>query len=59
MIRLQVHAVAASVGRLALDPAVSAFLSGFELALLVAAATLAAAGLVGLLGLRNLPGPAD
>jgi hypothetical protein len=54
----QVHAVAASVGRLALDPAVSSFLRGFALALLLAGATLAAAGLVGFLGLRHLPRPA-
>ena len=54
----QVHAVAASVGQLAHDPAVSSFLSGFELALLLAGATLAAAGLVGFLGLRHLPSPA-
>jgi hypothetical protein len=54
----QVHAVAASVGRLALDPAVSSFLRGFGLALLLAGATLTAASLVGFLGLRHLPSPA-
>ncbi len=54
----QVHAVAASVGRFALDPAVSSFHRGFELALLLASATLAAASLVGFLGLRHLSSPA-
>ena len=47
----QVHAAAAFVGRLALDPAKSSFLRGFALALLLAGAILATAGLVG------LPGP--
>jgi hypothetical protein len=55
----QVHVVAASVGRLALDPAKSSFLRGFALALLLAGATLAVAGLVGFLGLRHLPSPAS
>ncbi len=54
----QVHAVAAAVGRSALDPAVSSFLRGFGLALLLAGAILTAAGLAGFLGLRHLPGPA-
>ncbi|HEY1644666.1 MAG TPA: MFS transporter [Streptosporangiaceae bacterium] len=53
----QVHAVAASLGRLALDPATASFLGGFELALLLAAAAMAAAGLLGFLGLRHLSGP--
>ena len=53
----QVHAVAAFVGRLALDPAESSFLRGFRVALLLAGATLAAAGLVGFLGLRHLASP--
>ncbi len=55
----QVHAAAAFVGRLALGPAESSFHRGFELALLLAAATLAAAGLVGFLGLRHLASPAS
>ncbi len=55
----QIHAAAASVGRLALDPAKSSFLRGFALALLLASAILAAAGLVGFLGLRHLPSPAS
>ena len=54
----QVHAVTASVGRLALDPAVASFLRGFELALLLAGAILAAAGLLGFIGLRHLRSPA-
>ena len=54
----QVHAAAAVVGRLALDPAKSAFLRGFGLALLLAGAILATAGLVGFLGLRHLASPA-
>lgn len=53
----QVQAVAASVGRLALDPATASFLRGFELALLLAGAVMAAAGLVGFLGLRQLSRP--
>ena len=51
----QVRVVAASVGRLAVDPARSSFLRGFALALLLAAATLAAAGLLGFLGLPRRP----
>jgi hypothetical protein len=53
----QVHAAAAHVGRHALDPAVTAFLHGFESALLVAGALLAAVGIAGFLGLRRLRGP--
>jgi DHA2 family multidrug resistance protein-like MFS transporter len=54
----QVHAATAIVGRLALDPAKSAFLRGFALALLLAGAILATAGLMGFLGLRHLARPA-
>ena len=50
----QVHLVAASAGRAALDPAVASFLRGFELALVLSGAILVAAALVGLLGLRHL-----
>jgi MFS family permease len=50
----QVHAVTASVGRLALDPAAASFTRGFELALLLAGAIMAAAGLLGFVGLRHL-----
>jgi MFS transporter, DHA2 family, methylenomycin A resistance protein len=50
----QVHAVAVSVGRFALDPAAASFHRGFELALLLAGAILAAAGILGFLGLRHL-----
>ncbi len=53
----QVHAAAAYVGGYAHDPAVTSFLHGFESALLVAGAVLAAAGIVGFLGLRHLQGP--
>jgi hypothetical protein len=53
----QVRAVTASVGRLARDPAVTSFLRGFELALLLAGAVLAAAGLLGFIGLRHLRSP--
>ena len=49
----QVHRVAASVGQNALHPAVASFLRGFELALLLAGLILAAAGVVGLRGLRH------
>jgi DHA2 family methylenomycin A resistance protein-like MFS transporter len=52
----QIHAVSASLGRLALDPAVASFLRGFELALLIAGAIITAAGLLGFLGLRTGPG---
>ena len=48
-----------SVGQHTLDLAVASFLRGFELALLLAGATLAAAGVVGFLGLRHLPSPAS
>jgi DHA2 family methylenomycin A resistance protein-like MFS transporter len=50
----QVHAVTASLGRAALDPATASFHRGFELALLLAGAIIAAAGLLGFLGLRHL-----
>jgi DHA2 family methylenomycin A resistance protein-like MFS transporter len=53
----QVHAVIASLGRLALDPAAASFTRGFELALLLAGAIIAAAGLLGFLGLRHLSSP--
>ena len=53
----QVHAAAAYVGGQAHDPAVTSFLHGFESALLVAGAVLAAAGISGFLGLRHLRGP--
>ncbi len=53
----QVHAAAAALGRLALEPATASFLRGFELALLLAGAIMAAAGLLGLLGLRHLSRP--
>jgi MFS transporter, DHA2 family, methylenomycin A resistance protein len=53
----QIHAVTASLGPLARDPAVTSFLQGFELVLLLAGAIIAAAGLVGFLGLRHLKGP--
>jgi len=54
----QVHAVAESLGRLAVDPAVASFLRGFEIVLLVAGAITAAAGLLGFVGLRHLRSPA-
>jgi MFS transporter, DHA2 family, methylenomycin A resistance protein len=50
----QVHVVAAAVGQHVLDPAVSSFQRGFELALLLAGAILAAAGISGFLGLRHV-----
>jgi MFS transporter, DHA2 family, methylenomycin A resistance protein len=53
----QVHVAAAAVGQHALDPAVVSFLRGFGLALLLAGAILAAAGVVGFLGLRHLQNP--
>jgi DHA2 family multidrug resistance protein-like MFS transporter len=53
----QVHSAAAYVGGHAHDPAVASFLQGFEFALLVAGAVLAAAGIAGFLGLRHLRGP--
>ncbi len=54
----QVHIAAASAGQHALDLATASFLRGFELALLLAGAILAAAGVVGFLGLRHLQSPA-
>jgi hypothetical protein len=51
----QVHAAAAHLSGRALDTAVASFLHGFELALLVAGAILAAAGAVAFRGLRHLP----
>jgi MFS transporter, DHA2 family, methylenomycin A resistance protein len=53
----QVHLVAAAVGQDTLYPAVSSFLWGFELALLLAGVVLGAAGVVGLRGLRHLKMP--
>lgn len=53
----QVHIAAASAGQHALGLAVTSFLRGFELALVLAAAILAAAGVVGFLGLRRLQSP--
>jgi MFS transporter, DHA2 family, methylenomycin A resistance protein len=53
----QVHVAAASAGQHALDLATSSFLGGFELALLLAAAILIAAAIVGILGLRHLRSP--
>jgi DHA2 family methylenomycin A resistance protein-like MFS transporter len=50
---------AASAGQHALDLAVASFLRGFELALILAGAILAAAGVVGFLGLRHLQSPAS
>jgi hypothetical protein len=55
----QIHVVTAAVGRLARGPAEIAFLRGFEVALLAAGAIMAAAGLVGFLGLRHLSAPAN
>jgi MFS family permease len=53
----QIQEAAASLGRLALDPATASFLRGFELALLLAGASMAAAGLLGFVGLRQLSSP--
>jgi predicted MFS family arabinose efflux permease len=53
----QVHLVAASVGQDALYPAITAFLRGFELALLLAGLIIAVAGVVGFQGLRHLRSP--
>src|SRR5262249_15637585 len=52
----QVHAVAMSVGRLALDGAVASFLRGFELVLILAGVIMAAAGVLGFLGLSGQAG---
>jgi len=53
----QVHVAAASAGQRALDLATASFLRGFELSLILAAAILVAAGVVGFLGLRHLRSP--
>jgi MFS transporter, DHA2 family, methylenomycin A resistance protein len=53
----QVHAAAAHVSGHALDPAVTSFLQGFELALLLAGVILAVGGIVGFRGLRHLQIP--
>jgi hypothetical protein len=53
----QAHLVAASAGQDLLNPAIASFLRGFEVALLLAGVILAAAGAVGLRGLRHLPRP--
>lgn len=53
----QAHLVAASAGQDLLDPAIASFLSGFEAALLLAGVILAAAGVVGIRGLRHLQMP--
>ena len=53
----QVHAAAAHLNEHALDSAVASFLQGFELALLLAGAILAAAAVVGFRGLRHLQSP--
>jgi DHA2 family methylenomycin A resistance protein-like MFS transporter len=50
----QVHIAAAAAGQHALDLAVASFLRGFEIALILAGAILAAAAVVGFLGLRHL-----
>jgi MFS transporter, DHA2 family, methylenomycin A resistance protein len=53
----QVHAAAAHLNEHALDSAVASFLQGFETALLLAGAILAAAAVVGFRGLRHLQSP--
>jgi EmrB/QacA subfamily drug resistance transporter len=53
----QAHLVAASAGQDLLGPAIASFLSGFEAALLLAGVILAAAGVVGIRGLRHLQMP--
>jgi MFS transporter, DHA2 family, methylenomycin A resistance protein len=53
----QVHLAARHVSGRALDPAVTSFLQGFELALLLAGVILAVAGIVGFRGLRHLQIP--
>ena len=55
----QVHAAAAYVSGHALDPAVTSFLRGFELALLLAGVILASSAIVGFRGLRHLQSPAS
>jgi len=55
----QVHAAAGHLSTGALDPAVTSFLQGFELALLLAGIILAVAGIVGFQGLRQLRIPAS
>ena len=53
----QVHAAAAHLSEHALDAAVASFLRGFELALVLAGAILAAGAVVGFWGLRHLQSP--
>jgi len=53
----QAHLVAASAGQDLLGPAIASFLSGFEAVLLLAGVILAAAGVVGIRGLRHLQMP--
>jgi MFS transporter, DHA2 family, methylenomycin A resistance protein len=55
----QVHAAAAYVTGHALDQAVSSFLQGFELALLLAGVILACGAAIGFAGLRHLQSPAS
>jgi MFS transporter, DHA2 family, methylenomycin A resistance protein len=55
----QVRVAAATEGQHALHLAVASFLQGFEVALLLAGAILAAAGVAGFLGLRHLQSPAS
>ena len=55
----QVRAAAAYVSGHALDPAVTSFLRGFELALLLAGVILASSAIVGFRGLRHLQSPAS
>jgi MFS transporter, DHA2 family, methylenomycin A resistance protein len=53
----QVHAAAGHVGGRALDLAVTSFLQGFELVLILASVILVVAGIVGFQGLRHLQFP--
>ena len=53
----QAHLAAAVLGASELDPAVSAFMRGFEVALLIAAAILVVAASIGYFGLRHLAAP--
>jgi MFS transporter, DHA2 family, methylenomycin A resistance protein len=53
----QVHAAAGHVGGTALNPAVTSFLQGFELVLVLAGVILAIGGIVGFQGLRHLQIP--